>query len=116
MARLPSWKSESCNPDASRCWRWTVSLRISSRVAVCITCASRNAPVSSLAGGYSFEVPALETAQARQIMMNRTAGCRLRNRRRDAGELDWSFLTILIFLMESHVCVILLASLVVDIH
>ena len=63
MARLPSLKSESCNPDASRCSRWVVILRISSRVAVVITCASRNAPAWSLLGGYSFEVPALETAQ-----------------------------------------------------
>src|SRR5713226_7799725 len=101
MARLPSLKSESCNPDASRCSRWVVSLRISSRLAVCITCASRNAPASSLLGGYSLEVPALETQQARQIIMNKTASCSLRNRQRDAREFDWPCFAILIFLIES---------------
>src|SRR5712692_452265 len=91
MARLPSLKSESCNPDASRCSRWVVSLRMSSRVAVVITCASRNAPTWSLLGGYNFEVPALETAQPRRhVIMSNTAGRSLRNRQRDAREFDWS--------------------------
>ncbi len=52
----------SFNPDASRCSRWAPSLRISSRVAICVICASRNAPARSLLGGNSFEFPALQTA------------------------------------------------------
>src|SRR6266436_8234103 len=100
MARLPSWKSDSFNPDASRFWCWTVSLRISSREATAITWARRNAPASSFLGGYSFEVPALETAQARQIIMNNTGGCNLRNWLCEAREFEWSFFPILIFLIE----------------
>src|SRR5260370_40601230 len=88
MARLPSLKSESRNPDASRCSRWVVSLRISSREAGDITCASRNAPAWSLLGGYNFEVPALETAQESQIIRNKTAGCSLGNRHTAARELE----------------------------
>src|SRR5260370_13316298 len=89
MARLPSLKSESCNPDASRCSRWVVSLRMSSRVAVVITCASRNAPAWSLLGGYNFEVPALETAHAkRQIISNKTADRSYRSGQGEAPECD----------------------------
>src|ERR1700720_2045157 len=88
MARLPSWKSESFNPESSKCCRWVVSLRISSRVAVCITCARRNVPAWSLLGGYSLEVPALVTAHGRQIIRNKTASCRLRNQQREAREFD----------------------------
>jgi len=64
---------------------------MSSRVAVVITCASRNAPAWSLLGGYNFEVPALETAQTKkQIIMSKTAGHSLRNRQRDGCEFDLS--------------------------
>src|ERR1700758_3467421 len=99
MARLPSLKSESCNPDASRCSRWPVRLRISSRVAVCITCASRSAPASSLVGGYSFEVPARETVQTEQIIMNNTVTRDLGNRQGHEREFDRS-LSNFIFRIE----------------
>jgi hypothetical protein len=64
---------------------------MSSRVAVVITYASRNAPAWSLLGGYNFEVPALETAQTkRQIIMSKAADRSLRSGQRDACEFDWS--------------------------
>src|SRR5262249_35574740 len=100
MARLPSLKSESCSPEASKCSRWVVSLRISSRVAVCITCASRNAPAWSLLGGYSLDVSALETVYARQVIRTKTAAWRLRNPQPDGWQFAWPCLSILVFLIE----------------
>jgi len=44
-----------------------------------------------LLGGYNFEVPALETAQAKkQIIMSKTADRNLRSGQRDTCEFDLS--------------------------
>jgi hypothetical protein len=52
-------------------------------------------------GGYSFEVPALEMPQGKQINMNSIVSCNLQNGQRDARDFDWTFFPILIFLIQS---------------
>ena len=49
--------------------------------------------------GYSFEVPARETAQAKHIIMHNTVSCNLRSGV-GAREFAWSFFPILIFLID----------------